>query len=289
MPFSENTLKVYTRNLRKLSEEGFADLSRDPESVVEFIHKKYDKYNTRKSYLSAILSTFEDKTKIPQIYKDAILQEFDLQKHKEKNQVLTPEQDKNYLSWKEVMKVQRDLENMKDKSRPQWLAYLVVSLYSLTAPVRSDYGSMNVDKRKRKTGNVFVNRSSRPYFVFREYKTAGTYGEVEVPVPKPLMRVIHEWFEHLGYVPDYLLDKEYNNVVLSNYVRDVFHRYTGKSTGINLLRHAYITEYLPKLKSIRAKEAVARKMLHSKDRQELYNLPDKEGSDDAPSTHQSQE
>jgi phosphoenolpyruvate synthase/pyruvate phosphate dikinase len=289
MPFSENTMKAYTRNLRKLGEEGFNDLSKDPEGVVEFLHKKYDSYNTRKQYLSAIMSTYEDKKDIPQVYKEAILKEFDLQKHKEKNQVLTPEQDKNYLSWKEIMKVQKLLAKMEHKNRPQWLAYLVVSLYTLTSPVRSDYGSMKVDSRKRKTGNCFVNRKTRPYFVFREYKTKEAYGEIEVPVPKPLMRVIEEWFEHLGYVPEFLLDKEYNNIVLSNYVRDVFHRYSGKAVGINLLRHAYITEYLPKLKSIRKKEAVARKMMHSKERQELYNLPDKEGSGDGPNTHQSQE
>jgi hypothetical protein len=29
--------------------------------------------------------------------------------------------------------------------------------------------------------------------------------------------------------------------------------------------------------------------MHSKERQELYNLPDKEGSGDGPNTHQSQE
>ena len=289
MPYSENTIKAYNRALRKLGEEGFNDLSRDPEGVVEYLHIKYDKMNTRKQYLSAIMSTFEDKKDIPQVYKDAILAEFDLQKMKEKNQELTPEQDKNYLPWKEIMKVQKLLAKMEDKNRPQWLAYLVVSLYTLTSPVRSDYGTMKVDSKKRKTGNCFVNRKSRPYFVFRDYKTKDAYGDVEVPVPKPLMRVIEGWFEHLGYVPEFLLDKEYNNIVLSNYVRDVFHRYSGKAVGINLLRHAYITEYLPKLKSIKKKEALARKMMHSKERQELYNLPDKEGSGDGPNTHQSQE
>jgi len=284
MAYSENTIKRYKIALNVLEQAGFTDFDKDAENVVKYLLMKYDKYNTRKSYLSAIFSTYEDRSKIPKVLRDAINTEFKLQKEKEDNQELTPEQEANYLPWKEIMKVQKKLKDKKDKTRTEWFEYLVVSLYTLTSPARADYSQMLVKKNVRanakKTAdkNVFVH-ITKPYFLFSDYKTSDTYGTVKVDVPKPLATVITEWFEHLGYVPEYILDGKYNPVVFSNFIRATFKKYTEKSVGINLLRHAYITEYLPTLKTIKEKNEVARRMMHSKATQENYNLPDKSESD----------
>jgi hypothetical protein len=69
--------------------------------------------------------------------------------------------------------------------------------------------------------------------------------------------------------------------VLSNFIRRTFKKYTDKSVGINLIRHAYITEYFPTLKTIKDKKEVARRMMHSKNTQELYNLPNKDAGSEA--------
>ena len=275
MPFAENTIKRYTIALKKLEEAGF-EIKEEPEKVVAYLQEKYTKYNTRKSFLSAIYSAYPDNASIPKIYRDAMKKEFELQKVKEESQELTPEQDANYLPWKDIVAVQKQLKDKKDKTSTEWLEYLVVSLYTLTSPVRADYGNMKVVKtsRDRVKFNLFVN-INKPHFLFREYKTAGTYGQVKVPVPKPLVNVITEWFEYINQIPEFLLGEKYNPVVLSNFIRRTFKKYTDKSVGINLLRHAYITEYLPTLKTIKKKNEVARRMMHSKDTQELYNLPNK--------------
>lgn len=279
MEYSENTLKRYKIALRKLDEAGFKDFDKQAEEVVKYLMLTYDKYNTRKSYLSAIFSTFDDRSKIPLILKNAINTEFALQKKKEDSQELTPEQEANYLPWKEIVKVQKQLKDKKDKSNTEWLEYLVVSLYTLTSPVRADYSEMFVRKSGKQSPrhpkiNSYVN-ITKPYFIFTDYKTADTYGKVAVPVPTALRKVINEWFEHLGVVPEYLLGSKYNPVVFSNLIRNIFKKYTEKSVGINLLRHAYITEYLPTLKTIKQKNEVARRMMHSKATQEVYNLPSK--------------
>ena len=284
MPYSENTIKRYKIALNKLEEAGFTDFDKDAENVVKYLLLTYDKYNTRKSFLSAIFSTYEDRSKIPKVLRDAINTEFKLQKDKEESQQLTPEQEENYLPWKEIVKVQKRLKDKKDKTNTEWFEYFVVSLYTLTSPVRADYSQMLVKKNVRanakKTAdkNIFVN-ITKPYFLFSDYKTSDTYGTIKVPVPKPLASVITEWFEHLGHVPEYILDAKYNPVVFSNFIRATFKKYTEKSVGINLLRHAYITEYLPTLKTIKQKNEVARRMMHSKTTQENYNLPDKSEPD----------
>jgi hypothetical protein len=277
MPYAENTMKRYAVAIKKL-EEANLDIKREPEKVVSYLHEKYDKYNTRKSFLSAIMSTYEDKATIPQIYRDAIMEEFKFQKQKEEAQELTPEQDANYLPWNEIMKVQEQLASKNDKTSSEWLEYLVVSLYTLTSPARADYAAMLVRKNRRgdKTKNVFVN-IKKPYFLFREYKTANTYGEVKIFLPKPLVIVITEWFEHIKQVPEYLLGSKYTPITLSNYIRNMFKKYTGKSVGVNLLRHAYLTHMNNegKLRSIAQKTAVAKKMMHSTDTQTKYDLPHK--------------
>jgi hypothetical protein len=84
--------------------------------------------------------------------------------------------------------------------------------------------------------------------------------------------VIEGWFDFLGKTPEYILDVEYSNVVLSNYIRDVFRRITGKAVGINLLRHARITHELAKPKTIKVKKELARRMMHSQSTQGTYQV-----------------
>jgi hypothetical protein len=51
---------------------------------------------------------------------------------------------------------------------------------------------------------------------------------------------------------------------------------TSISVGIDMLRHSYIMYMYPKLKTIKEKEDLARRMLHSAAQQEKYNLVGKE-------------
>jgi hypothetical protein len=285
MSYSENTVKRYKIALNKLEQAGFTDFDKDAEDVVKYLLLTYDKYNTRKSFLSAIFSTYEDRSKIPKVLRDAISEEFKLQKQKEESQELTPEQEANYLPWKDIVKVQKQLKDKTDKTSVEWFEYLVVSLYTLTSPVRADYSEMIVkkqyrDSKKHAKKNVFV-QTTKPYFVFTDYKTADTYGKVKVPVPKALATVITEYFEHLGHVPEYILGAKYNPVVFSNFIRNMFKKYTSKSVGINIIRHSYL-KYMNdegKLRSIKQKQSVAKKMMHSIETQTKYDLPHKTEKD----------
>lgn len=268
-----STQKQYDSRIRILRDGGFTDFLKDPDAVMKFINEKSDKFSTRKVYLSAVLSTIDDKTKVPMVYRDALKEQFNQQVEKEDSNQLTEEQKKNEMSWEDILDVQKVLADETLRNMPMWKAYLAVSLYTLNDPTRANYGDMKISMMKPSgKGNELVWGGPRPHFVFHDYKTAKTYGDTIVYVSPQLKKVIEEWFEYLGKIPEYLLNVEYSNIVLSNYIRDVFKRITGKAVGINLLRHARITYELKTPKSGKEKKELARRMMHSRSTQDTYHV-----------------
>lgn len=268
-----STQKQYDQRIKILNDAGFTDFLKNPEKVLAFVNSKSEKFSTRKVYISAILSTITDKTKTPIVYRDALKEFFNLQNEKAESNELTEGQKENEMSWNDILDVQKVLADEEKKTMAYHRAYLVVSLYTLNDPTRANYGDMKVSSlRPSGTGNELVWGGPKPYFVFREYKTAKTYGDTTIPVNPALKKVIEGWFDFLGKTPEYILDVEYSNVVLSNYIRDVFRRITGKAVGINLLRHARITHELAKPKTIKVKKELARRMMHSTGVQSQYQV-----------------
>jgi hypothetical protein len=272
MAVRESTQKQYDARIRILNEAGFKDFLKSPEKVLAFINSKSEKFSTRKVYLSAILSTIKDKTETPMVYRDALKSFFKEQTEKADSNELTEEQKTNEMSWDDIMDVQKALAMEKDKNTSMWKAYAMVSMYTLNDPVRANYGDMTVNTSPTGKGNELIWGGSKPHFVFRDYKTSDTYGDTIVPVNPALKKVLEEWFNYLGKVPEYILDKKYSNIVLSNYIRDVFKRITGKAVGVNLLRHARITKFLSAPKKGKAKKQLAENMMHSRSTQDTYHV-----------------
>ena len=141
---------------------------------------------------------------------------------------------------------------------------LVNALYTLQAPTRLDYANMKfVDDG---VGNACILKTrTTSYFVFRKYKTDATYGEIRIDINPKLFDLIQLslWNEDSG--TDLLLSYK-TSAVLGNVVREQF------GFGVDILRHSYIMEHFPKLKTIVEKDELARRMLHSRNTQETYNL-----------------
>jgi hypothetical protein len=280
---SEASIKQYKSRIALLNKAGFHDFTTQSADVIKYL----DAMNTvsnRKLYTSAILYMYNyAMVEPPAVYNEYIGKQFAAQTVKDEKQELSPKQMEEYLTWDEILAVREKLAaivkspcplgKLNQKDRSEWRDYLVVCLYTMINPVRSDFGDMRVCRSGDvSTGNVLVigDMNVASHFTFREYKTAKKYGEVHINVPDDLMAVIERWFAFIGGTPDFLLNVEYSGSVLSNYIRACFKRYTGKSTGINLLRHAYITHELSTPKTIHEKQAIAESMLHSRDRQEKY-------------------
>ena len=265
---SKTSTDQYDSRLRLLAKAGFTDFTKQSADVIKYMDAMKTISN-KKLYTSAILYSYGD-AKPPEVYKDFIKKQFDEQNKKDDEQKLSDKQSEKYLVWSEIMNVQKQLADMENKNITQWREYVVVSLYTLINPIRADYGDMKVVRKVQPAMNQLVLGDARPYFMLTDYKTAKTYGDVRIEIPDDLAEVINDWFEFLGQEPEYILDKEYSGKTLSNYIRRVFEKYTGKPVGINLLRHARITHELSTPKSIMEKRKLASSMLHSKERSEKY-------------------
>lgn len=267
---ADSTLKQYKFRIAKLKNNDI-DFINSPDSLFKWFEKNELSPSSQKVYLSAVKNN--DPNTFPKVLQDKLNELYNSQNRNDSNQKLTDNQQLNFVKWNELVDIQKKLEAKVDKTDTEWKQYLVVSLYTLNAPVRADYGEMEIHKRydNLRSGNELIWGGLKPVFVFRNYKTAKTYGDVKIEVSRELQNVIKKWFIHLGEVPKYLLGNiPSNSNTFGIYVSETFKKYTGKTVGVSLLRHSYITHIYPSLKTIKQKEALAIKMLHSRDLQEKY-------------------
>jgi hypothetical protein len=271
-PLSDASIRKYTQAITRLKTAGY-DIETQPKEVIEWI-KKQGGNSAQVVYYSAIKYELNKLDKpFPREYQDEIDRLAGLQKVSSKSQVLSEKQEPNFVSFPELMAAQERLAERGEKSDADWKDYLIASLYTLQPPVRADYGEVGVfgKRSSRRTGNELIwgQKSKPPYFVFRTYKTSSKYGTVEVKVAPALVKVITDWFAHLGKTPSTLLGRVVKPNDLLGLINHAF-RSTKKNIGVNLLRHAYITEFMKTPRTIKEREELATKMLHDKETQEKY-------------------
>jgi hypothetical protein len=267
---ASSTLKKY-ENMMELLKSVKINAIKNPEKLLDWFQTQKYSISARKVYLSAIKYFHPDT--FPIELQEQIDELYQAQNERDTNQKLTSDQEKSYIPWENVLNLQQKLAEKEDKTKQLWLEYLVVSLYTLNAPVRNDYSQMKVYEtdNPERTGNELI-MDEKPHFVFREYKTAKIYKSVSIDVNPELLEVILEWFGFLGDVPEYLLGKKYSKTTIGNLLQDTFKKRLGRSQGITLLRHSYISFVYPKLNTIKEKQKVAGRMLHSTNLQEQYRV-----------------
>jgi len=271
---SDASKKKYDLAIQRIKDAKL-NIETQPKEVIAWIKTKGAR-SAQVVYYSAIkyeVGKLDKPFPVPREYQEELDRLSGLVKEGQKNQELSEKQVSNFVPYTDLLAVQQRLGAKEDKSDTDWKDYLIASLYTLTPPVRADYGDVKIVKKRSttRTGNELIwGQKGGDYFVFREYKTKGTYGTVEVRVPPALHDVIDGWFTHLGKTPSTLLGRAVTPNDLLNYINHAF-RSTKKVIGINLLRHAYIKHHFPQLTTIKQKEELAAKMLHSKDKQEEYN------------------
>jgi hypothetical protein len=275
-PLSESSKKKYDQAIKRLKDAGY-NIETQPREVIEWV-KTQGANSAQIVYYSAIKYEMNKADKpgpVPREYQDELDRLSGERKVSSKSQVLSERQKPNFVPFPELAAVQRQLRDKQEKSDMDWRDYLIASLYTLQPPVRLDYGQVEVFGKRSlsRTGNELIwgQKSKPPYFVFRVYKTAKTYGAVEVKVSPAMAGVITDWFAHLGGdgPPKYLLGRAVEPADLLPMVSHAF-RSTKKDIGVNLLRHAYITEFMKSPHTIKEREELAMKMLHDKETQEKY-------------------
>jgi hypothetical protein len=253
---TENTNKAFESTKKVLlnvfGKKWMKVLKKEPKRVIKSLVKLYPNANTRKTYFSRIVRFLRDEEAGDDIiekyvemmnkYQAKVVAQIDAEK-------LTKNQDEKFLTWDEILDVRDKLEEIKDESFKNYQNYLIVCLYTMLPPLRTDYTPMKVVERtpKSKDHNYIMWTKHDPKFILNSYKTSWKYGEKVInKLPKDLVQVIREWFKTWNTKKKYfLLQKDKQSPLskddLIQRIRSIFKKYTDKQAGINILRHSFLS------------------------------------------------
>lgn len=272
-PIAESSKKKYDQAIQRLKNAG-VDLEK-PEEFFAFVRANGKiGESAEKTYLSAIkyeLGKLDKPFFFPEEYQRRIDQLYGRQNAADQRQELKPNLLKNFVPYDKLLEEQKKWADMRKFEQGDWISYVISSLYTLNPPIRNDFGDMTVAVRRGagRTGNELI-WNNKPVIIMRDYKTKDTYGDVELPISDDLQKVITEWFGHLGGLPTHILGAKYTDDQMLRLITKAF-KGSGKSLGVDNLRHAYIQKHVvPIADNTVKRDAIARRMLHSRDVQQNY-------------------
>jgi hypothetical protein len=298
-----NSANLYAMNIIRVAKLVDADpLSKTfPKREIQKINKILDEAKpiARKNMLQALvvymrsrkdddddIDKFSEKLKI-------INKEIDQQNSLQKK---TSKQQKNWATIKELRGVLRLYEKeLRDekvfqssgtlpKKLMEKLKYYVTGMLYLSGddnpPRRLEYGNMRVIKKaayeklsaKEKEDNNYLVIQGRNKKIFHlgNYKTSNTYGSLQIPVGKPLNKVLNVWLRfHDG---DYLLSNGSDNPLTGSQMTKLLYQVfqpIGKQISASMLRHIYLSEKFPAQNIEKAETAML--MSHSVEEANNYS------------------
>jgi len=246
---SESSVKTYNSTLSPLYKRIWTeDKDIDPEKfatnvdmVIDFCKDIDPKY--RRTIMAALVVITGDNKYREQMWKDKEVTEVKL-----KNQSKTEEQKENWVEtddisviWEQLKKnalstYKKKVFNPTDLQEIQ--KYVLVSLMGgIYIPPRraKDYFDFKVKNINRETDN-YIDKNE---LVFNSYKTAKTYGEQRVSIPKELKSILTKWIK---INPTEYLFFDYNSnqldaIKMNQRLNAIFK----KKVGINQLRKTYLS------------------------------------------------
>lgn len=246
---SNSSLKTYESILRNLYDKiGFETKNYQMEKFDKESDKvlKYLKdlpSNKRKTILSALVVITDNKA-----YRELMLDDIKEYNKEEAKQSKTDSQKENWVEKNDMTNLVKSLRNTanllykKDKLTNSDLQeiqnYIILCLYSgeYIPPRRSkDYVNFKI-KNVDKGHDNFIDKN---FFVFNSYKTAKTYGQQKVEIPKELKTILNKWIK-INPTEFLLFDtslKPLSNVKLNQRLNKLF----GKKAGVNMMRKSYLS------------------------------------------------
>lgn len=267
---ADTTLKTYASCLSRLTQEKLKDvLVTEPERVLAWIKSTYESVHSQNTYISAILYHLREQQPIPDI--SAYLAEGarlkDIRNAKAKEQMLPAGKMIQMLEWPEVLALDARAKEILSTS-----AYLIFLFYTRMPPLRADFGHLATYTRdsKDRLGNFLISNddNKRWRLVLQEYKTSAKFGRQVFVLPEAIALQIRE----LQTPGNTTVLPGMTGNALSKAVTAIFEKLTDKKMSINLLRHSYIKHFLSTKRSIKERETLAQKMLHSTGLQEQYDI-----------------
>jgi integrase len=245
---SKSSLTTYSSILKNLYirvfGDGNIDLKKFDETDKILAFLKDVPPNKRKTILSSLVIITDKKP-----YRDLMLEDvrdYNKEIHKQEK---TPEQEASWVSTNQVKDIwealKKDAEllykkkTLKPADLQQIQSYIILSLLGgvFIPPRRSkDYVDFRI-KDINKTDDNYLDKNK---MVFNSYKTAKTYGQQIVEIPKQLQSILKKWLS-VNPTNSLLFDANMNplsSVKLNQRLNKIFDE---KKVSVNQLRHTYLT------------------------------------------------
>ena len=288
---AQSSVKLYLRNLEKLNDNAplkNLNFLKDTEKITGKLTKY--KENTKRGYLISITSVLSlDKSSKPKqkLYDDYF--KLMMEKNKELKAVegsneKSETQEKNWLSQEEVktrwdaLKEKVDTFTGKELTDSQYnilLQFVILSLYVLLPPRRNEYQNTQIVKSASDTSPTDTNYLDLEHhrFLFNKYKTSKKEGQVSIPVPDELQKVLNTYIKYhplikgkitkkFAGVP-FLVYSDGKPLDQVNSITRILNKVFGKKVGSSMLRHIYVSSKYGDLNEEQKKDAEM--MGHSQD------------------------
>lgn len=270
LDISLKTMDLYSGIIKRVEEHfGHGYVSSE---VIPWLKSKYTNNHTIKNYLTALMY-FAKGSEYFEYYKSFQDVSIELRKT-EKSQTLTEKQSEQFVSWSDLQKMYKNAEHMYNQGRMPLDKLVLLAVYTLTDPVRADYGNMAYITTPKQLREIQKDKNycylgPGAKFIFQEYKTSKSYGRRDIKIPARLSKLLKQ---HLLGGATAVFHGTENALVIA--LRRLTKDMTGKAVGVNLFRHARITDLYETNPSIEEKEKLAYNMLHSAFEGERYRVLD---------------
>lgn len=246
---SDSTINTYFRVLTPLFKNVYGESATmtldkfdDYDKMEEFLNTK-EPIRQKNSWSALYVLTGNHK------YKAKLVETSDIEKAEMSKQKKSAAQEENWIEPEEIktllakLKKEVALLYKKDDKTMDDIQY--IQQYILLCLLGGQY----IDTRRSKDFYDFKIRNidkekdnylSKNTMVFNSYKTAGTYGQQTLEVPKPLMTILRKWIKLNP--TEYLLFDGKGQPLTAIKVHQRFQKLFGRNASVNLLRHTHLTD-----------------------------------------------
>ena len=246
------------------------------ETVGRFGHKTLSAH-TLKQLCLVIASLLFHNQELQEHYPELMAQWKQLTKeisapvteHYDSNQP-TETQAKAYISFEEIEKIR---DGLKDGSTDK----LLVSIYTMIPPARSDYDRVRIygsDPDVKTENYMVIDKEGKITMYLNQYKTAKNYGSLITSLPPALC---HQIIKSLELNPrEYLFVDHKNQPYVNTGTFNSFANrsckriFNNKDFNLTMFRHIYVSRKSIMDKSRKEKKEIATKMGHSLDMADQY-------------------
>jgi hypothetical protein len=259
------------------------DFLKDIDVIINTIHDKYKNRNTKASYINAITSILSRIPHFKEQYNiiSTINNNYSMEYQEERDKNDAPDKViNNLISFDEdyINNLINNINDINDKS--------LIAVYTLTPPRRiKDYNLMKIttetdlNKLDNNYNYVIIQNNKPIYFYFLNHKTKKT-SEPLLKIPNDLIKILDDYIKYNKLVNNnYLFGRIKTNFIerytqpkFTEKIQNLFLKYTGKKTGVNILRNSKSTNINTNNNiSIKEKKIIAEQMAHKFKTNMQYN------------------